>query len=752
MDHIEVTGDKNLRTQVFPLGVAPEVGPGLSADSFTVTEIARILRKQKYLILAAVLLFLGLAIVYILMKTPIYESVGTIEIDPRRSNSFGLGDLLSSNFSGREAEAHLKTEVQILESNTVALNVLKSLDPKQAEQLTRGAISAAEIRDIDSVPPRRLAGFLGAFRANLKVEIIPDTRIINVRFRDPDPQLAATVANRVLEAYMERNLSSRYMSAKSVSEWLSKQMDDIKNGANRAEAALSEFQKKNNLLGTDESNNIVTEKLKLLNEQLTQAEADRIVKEARYRVATSGDPELIGSIMASTSLQVLRTQHAGLRTQFAELSTKFGPGYPKVRDLQGQLAKVEELINTEVGNIKKRMEDEYKASLNTENALRSQFERQKERAFELGSNAGQYSTLKHEVESNRSLYDLLQMKLKEAGITAGLSSVDVSLVDKAMIPPVPASPRKPMAIGFSLLIGLTVGIALAFLRESLDTTVQSIEDVEFCAQSPVLAVVPLYRSTLGLNGNGARKALSLPQAGARKEAPAFITLARPNSAEAESYRSLRSSILFSSLDRPVKTLMFTSPYPGDGKSTTAANFAIALAQRGQRVLIVDADLRRPSLHGRFAVPQAPGLSSLLLGNSNPEQAFLNPISVLPNLFMLPAGVLPPSSAETLGSRRMKELLTMWEGQYDFVLLDTSPVLSVSDVPALARSVHSVVLVVRSGQTPKGALRRASYILSRAQAHIMGIVFNAVGRGSDYAYSYGYGYYGKGGEDEDEISS
>jgi capsular exopolysaccharide synthesis family protein len=697
---------------------------GSRPDAVTLQEIVRVLRKRVVLIVVCILLSGICSFVYLSMVTPLYESVGSIEIDPNRSSMLGLADMLKMD---DDTTTTLKTEVEVLRSNAVAIEVLRNLDSGQLRELSHAEIKSEMLNHHEeSMDPKIRASFLRSFEASIMIEVVPETRIIKVRFRHHDAKLCAIIVNKLLEAYMQRNLSSRYTSAKMVSDWLGKQMDDIRATSEGAQGKLADFQQRNGLVGVDESDNIVTEKLKILNEQLTEAEADRIVKEVRYHVATSGNPDLISNVVATTELTVLRTQQAGLQGQIAETSSKFGMNYPKLRDLQIQLVQVNALVATQIAAITERLEEDFHTAQALERSMRAQFETQKQETLKLTRAAGEYYTLKHDVESSQGLYDLLQIKLKEAGITAGLSSVDELVLDEAAAPAWPAWPKKSQTALLSVLMGLVGGIVLAFVVESLDQTLYTIEDVESFSAAPLIAIIPKFKSVLARS----RRKLS-----SEKGSDGCFSLMLPDSPEAEAFRSMCSSVLFSSLDAPLRSLLVTSPQPADGKSSIAANFAITMAQRRCRVLLVDADLRRPTLHHSFNVRQTPGLSSVLLGDSSEEEAVTSPLPEIPTLFFLPAGRLPPYSAETLGTQRMRELVKIWRCKYELVIFDSSPILSVAEVSLLASMVEAVVLVTRSGQTPKKALRHADSLLRQAKAKILGVVLNSVSPINGYYYSY-----------------
>lgn len=732
MSRLDDQGNTKLPIVISMASSLLDTGGGKS-DALTLMDIVRTIRKRMLLIGGCVMLAAVCSVLYVSLVTPLYESVGSIEIDPDRSSSLGLADLLSSNMSN-DTNTNLKTEVEVLRSSAVAMDMLQNLNSGQLQELSNGKITA-EMLDPheESMDPKVRSNFLKGFEGSLMIDVVPDTRIIKLRFRHHDAKLSAIVVNKLLEAYIQRNLSSRYASAKTVSDWLGKQMDDIRVASEHAQGRLADFQQQNGLVGADESDNIVTEKLKLLNEQLTDAEADRIVKEVRYQVARSGNPDLISNVEPTTSLTVLRMQQASLQGQIAEVSSKFGPNYPKLTDLQIQLAKLNGLVAMQVADITKRLEEEFHAAQATERGMRAQFDTQKQEAMKLSRAAGEYYVLKHDVESSQGLYDLLQVKLKESGITAGLSSVDDLVLDYAATPAWPAWPKKALTVMMSTLLGLVLGIVLAFLMESLDHKLYTVEDVEAGSSLPLISFIPKFRGM----STRARRALE----GEKDSLPGFIPL-RPDSLEAEAFRSMRSSVLFSSLDTPLRSLMVTSPEPGEGKSTITANFAVTMAQRGCRVLLVDADLRRPTLHQSFKAQQTPGLSSVLLGDCAEEDAIISPLAEVPTLSFLPAGLLPPSSVETLGAQKMRDLVEGWSRKYDLVLFDTSPILSVADVSSLARIVTAVILIARSGKTPEKVLQRAYLTLKQAQAKVLGVVLNAVGPTNDYSSYPLKTYYGK----------
>jgi capsular exopolysaccharide synthesis family protein len=368
--------------------------------------------------------------------------------------------------------------------------------------------------------------------------------------------------------------------------------------------------------------------------------------------------------------------------------------------------------------------------------LRQRLDAQKEQAFRLNEDVGQYAILRHEAELNRDLYDTLQMRLKEASVTAGLSATNISVVDRAQVPFIPIAPRKTMSMLLGLIGGFVGGLILAFVIESVDDRMQTSEEVESVSTLASLATIPHME-----DNPLRRKRAEIEDAATLAQIRQLTALHSPKSLAGEAYRGLRSSLLLSSIDKPPRVIVITSAFPGEGKTTTAVNCALALAQRGERVLLVDADLRRGTLHQVFRISDRSfGLSTVLSRNDERMKAPA-PLPELPMFHVLPTGMRPPNPAEMLSSQRMEEQLHQWTREYDRVVLDTAPVLAVSDSQALAVMGDTVVLVVRAGVTRKRAILRARDLLWRINANIAGVVVNDVDMRLENFYTYRYGMYG-----------
>ncbi len=409
-------------------------------------------------------------------------------------------------------------------------------------------------------------------------------------------------------------------------------------------------------------------------------------------------------------------------------------------ELENQLKQTQASIRAEIDRNVERARIDYQTALSREKMLESALNNQKREENQLSEHSIEYSQLKHDADSNRTLYDSLNQKLKEASVTSGLRQSNVRLIDSARIPVTPSSPSIRRNLLLGLFLGLFGGIGVALLLETLDNTVRSPEQVEQIAALPALGTIPLNLEPLNTKREG--QAITLHSQANSRSQMSFISHARPKSKVAESYRALRTSILLSSIGHAPQLLMLTSALPQEGKTTTSINTAIVLAQKGGRVLLVDADMRRPAVHHLFGLKSRLGLSTILSGSSHFHESVLKAPQI-PHLDILTSGPQPPNPAELLGSQTMRDFIAQWRREYDFIVIDTPPVLSVTDAVLLSADMDSVILVVRSGKTTKEALRRARDLFDQVNVRVMGAVINAVDlRSPDahyYGYSYSYGY-------------
>jgi succinoglycan biosynthesis transport protein ExoP len=741
-----------------PQGPQQAVGGGTApvADHSVITpaDFRKILIKRKWVILTGLAIGIAYAIFYLVTTVPQYEAISRLHIDLSRSTNIGIEDLIEQKLGGGEDSSEkLQTEIRIMQSESVVMEVINRLDLYHKRPFS----DLFKERPYDgTLSPVQRFKLIGAFQNATKVMVLPNTEIVEVHFQNSDPVVAADIANKIVDAYLDRDLKSRFEGTTRVSNWLTKQLTTVKKQVEDSQKSLTDYQRENNLLQLDtQGGNLLTDSLRTVNQQLAEAEADRIVKEARYKMAQTRNPDLLISVAPGTVLGSLRSQQADLMVQAAQLKSKFGPDYPKVRELDKQLNSVQADIDAEINNLTKRFEEEYNAAVKTEALLQDRLNTTKQEAFKENDSAAQFEILKHGAESASELYDGLQMKLKEAGVTAGLNSNTVDIIDRASIPPYPILPKKGSALIFGFLGGLIGGVALAFLFESLDDTIRTSDDAEAISQLPTLAVIPHF-VVAARKGAPTTPSAKAEQQRLLKVSPDLVSYVDPQSIAAEGFRTFRSSILLSAVDHEPKLLLITSSFAAEGKSTCAANLAISFAQRSARVLLVDTDLRRGTLHMKFRLSNRAGLSTLLSRESGAE-AYEHPLPELPNLTVLSRGPIAPNPGEMLASRAMEELLTQWRSEYEHIILDSSPILAVADTLSLTPQVDAAFILVRSGVTRKRALIRVREQLRRASGRVLGTVINDVDLRMEnyYTYSkrYDYGYksnYGAGyGVTDDE---
>ena len=721
-----------------------------------VREYWRTLLKHKWAALSTLVVIFSVITIATLRTTPIYESVGTIAITKPDSAMVNFKD--SAPDWDYYDPTEMDTEVRILKSDLLSLQVLRELglDKGPANAPSADGNDLNLTGDADNIDSPRTSGLISSFKSGLTVTMVPNTRIIEVRYRSPDKELAARAVNTLISTYEEQNFKTRYESTMEASDWLSKQLADLQMKVETSTEKLVQYQKQHEILGTDDKQNIITSKLTELNKELTEAESVRMEKQSVYELTQSGDANAASAAAMGASsnsnaessiLEKLQGQQADLRIQAAQLSTQFGPSYPKVQQLDTQLKEVAAQIQLQSKKVLDGVRDDYMAALRREKMLSAALDKQKQQANALNESSIEYNLLNRDVESNRTLYEGLLQKLKEAGVTAGLRSTNIRKVDQARIPTHPSSPNIPRNLTFALALGLSSGLGLAFLLEALDNTVRTPEQAQAISGLPSLGMIPLgSRQTANLLDPAKRLALA-----ASKEVVELVSQSRPQSQMAESYRALRTSLLLTSSGAPPKTILVTSALPQEGKSTTSINCAIVLAQKESRVLLIDADLRRPSIHKTLGLGPKIGLSDVLTGNATLQQAIVRSPGV-PSLFILAAGTPPPNPAELLASSHMRDVLLALREQYDHIVIDTPPTLSVTDAVVMSTSADAVVLVIRSGQTTKQALRRSRELLGRVNARVSGVLLNAVDlRSPDYYYYYEYqGKYGKRYYQEDSI--
>jgi len=751
-------------------------------DGLELREIIRILRRRQIVIVTAFLLGFILAALSVFFAKNEYSSTATIEVNQESSGALGLADL--SGIAGGlgdqdQMNMDLLTQQTVIMNDNTALSVIEGLkldvNPPFAMPVVRLSREQSLERErglpLDQAPHQR-ERLLKVFKSGLRVSLIKGTRLLTVTYTDTDPNRATAIANAVVDAYMNESTQARFQASSKTSFWLTGQLAALKQKVEESQSRVAAFEREPGLTGMmataiereghagrsslpATSENVPLERLLELNRDLTNAEVARIAREAIYKMTESQDPEVVAgigsgslaSILGPDSslapgstdlvlLQQLRQRLAQVKVQLAISGTKYGSKSPVMLQLQTERSSIDAQIRAELERIRSRTKDELDLAILAENGLRQQIGEQEKVVDRVTEKADQLLLLQEEAQSNREIYQDLYSKLEEASVTAGIKASNITLVDPARTPAQPSYPKKKTTIAIGALIGLFCGIVTAFSWDYFDDSIDMPERIEQITSIPVIGAIPDFhrkQSTAGKYGFASRTKNP-------SETKSSVWLLRePRSQIAEAYRALRTALLLSRAAQPPRVILFMSGSPEEGKSTTCLNAAAAFALQGDRVLYLDADLRRAEAHKFFSCTNEIGLSNCLAsGLAFPEALKSHP--GMHSLFLLPAGPLPPNPSELLGSKRFAELLKELRVHFDYICIDSPPVLLVTDTRLISPLVDGYVLILRFNRTSERLLERCLSLMRTAKSTALGIVMNAVDiRVAGYS---GNGYDGK----------
>ena len=725
----------------------------------------RIFQKRRWTILSILLVTFASVLIVTIKEKPVYRANALLEIEKENPNIPTVQELFQLE---DVSDNYLETQYKVLQSDTLArrvieelrLNQVKEFNPPKGEWFWQNA-HAAGLTEGLVVDPETEQAILVRFNDRLSVEPVRRSRLVQVSFESQDPQVAAKALNALASNYIQENLESRWQTAQKASEWLSQQLQSFKAKLEKSEDDLQQYAQKNGLLFLEtekgDTENIVDERLRQLQDELTRAQADRYAKESLERLAETGDYSSLPGVVNNKLMQDLTERLADLEKEEAALTSTFTSDYPKVKQLQSQIDDVQKVLNQERKRAAQGIVDDYTAAVRREALVREAFEQQQQQANRVAARAVQYNILKREVDTNKQLYEGLLQRLKEAGVSAGVNASNIRIVDAAVPPTKPVSPRPILNLGLALLLGLGCGIGVAFLQEHLDDTLKNSDDIERLLHVPSLALIP-SRDSLNHTSAGVYEAVERRPAlsnGNGNHAPLIKTSGNAwiridgngtqHSAFSEAFCGLRTSVLLSAAGRPPRSLTFVSAEPGEGKTTIASNLAISLAQLGKRVLLIDGDMRRPCVHKLFDIEDhSDGLVTCLTGEQEWRQ-LVRPTGMA-DLSCLVCGPVPPNPSELLSSDRMQMLIREAMVEYEFVLVDAPPLLNVADGRILATIVEGAILVVKAGFTPRELAQQAQLHIRDVGAHLIGVVLNDVDVRLNGYYK---GYYKYGGYGEND---
>jgi capsular exopolysaccharide synthesis family protein len=640
---------------------------------------------------------------------PMYRATAKVLIQDERSTA--VGTLNSSDpVYWQDPEPYYNTQYRILESRALALRVVRQLQGGGAPQLPQAALDIESPQESDAID-----GLLGGIR----IEPIRGTRLVDVSFDATSAESAARAANGIAEQYVAYNLELRLASIQRMLTWLGEELERQRQKVTASEQSLTEYRSEPDTFSLDDRQNLVTARLTALNDALTRARTARLQKETLYnqvRAAVEGpDPaNALPSAARTVTMQEIRARLSALLADKAQLSGRYGPMHPEIAKLDAAIDNARRELHAESLKAVDQLKAEYVAAQSEERSLSRSLDEQKTAALNLDRKSGSYSVLKRQAESDRKVYEQLLQQEKELRVVSNSRANNVQLMDRAKAPSAPFTPNSRRDWLTALLFGMVVAIAVTLGVETLDDTVKTPDEVPRRFGLTLLGLVPAVDS--------------------RRVPLLTATTPQPFS---EAFRALRTALVFTGGAESMRTVVVTSSKPLEGKTTTACNLASALALGGARVLLVDADLRRPSLHAAMNVPNDAGLSHVLAGLTDVAVA-IRPTEQ-PNLSVITAGAPPPNPSELLASNSMKTLLARLDA-FDWVIIDTPPVLPVTDAVVLAQAVSGVVFVIGAESTRRPEVERALELLRGSGRRIFGAVLNRVDlmRNKYYYLRYGYG--------------
>jgi succinoglycan biosynthesis transport protein ExoP len=750
---------------------------------FTIHGLLLTLKRRRRIIGWVVAICLLLGVTASIFTKPRYRATGEIEMQKSTTDGLGLenpANRADDSSDPVDGNINLQTQAQILESQSLALKVIKDLDLEKSEDFKptfnpigwvlglftpSGAPDSAHAALEDA--PHRRDRVVKLFEKHLKIAAVPGTRLIDIQYTSYNPQTAAAVVNALAKSLVDYTLQSRHIATSQVSDWLSSQLDDVKKQAATLQGKVERLQRDSGIYslgisdaaGKEIAYSSTLDRLQQATANLSTATSNRILKGALYRTVQNGDPELIsglaGSSLAANSpavnnsfvlLQNLRTQQATLATQVAGDISKYGTENPKLQDDKASLDSINSQIKAEVSRIGQRAANDYKAAQVIEENMNNVYEREHHAADRTNDKAIELLIARQEATDARTLYQLLYSRLKSAGVINGLRSSNISVVDPGRVPSKPL-PDVLIIMALSLFLGCFAGAACAIYADATNDRVDGMETIENALQTNILAILPTIETPKGQR--------RLASGGSEREASRLALLDGPNTAYGEALRGLRTSLLLSGRgSKTPKVILITSAAEREGKSTLSLNLAAVLALNGSRVLLIDGDLRRAGLSsymgftrrsGELGEQPPSGLSEAL--TSLIEPAVITPFPELPRLSAITAGATTAYPAELLGSERMASLVRDSAQRYDYVLIDSPPVLAVTDALILGRLADTTLLVAHHGRSTQRSLERAYRKLHDVEGRNVGIVVNGVHRGSDtFSEFYGYSgttYYTKG---------
>ena len=704
-------------------------------EELSLSNYIDILLRRKWITIFSFVFSVVTVLLVSLMITPKYRAEITIEISPERPKITSFQEVIE--LDAPQAE-YYETQYKLIKSRSLAKEVAAKLDlpnnPEFAEadddktgffhilsQLAGIYSSPKESGTVESKVEERTKKqkMIDKFIDRINIEPDRKSRLAEVSFLSRDPEFAAKAANMLGDHYIEWRLNRKLDATKSARKFLEKQLAQVKAHLEKAEVNLNQFSKNSDIISMDENYNLIYLQLSKLNLALSEVENERLAKQAYYEVVESGNYEFLPQIMNDPSIQLLGQEYTKAKSEYDNLAVIYGPNYPDLKQLGAKVSRIQSDTQKRVDGLAQSIKQDYLSTQRKENIIRQRNEEQKNRASELNDKAIQYKILAREVDTNKSIYVTLLQRLKETEVTSAIRTSNIQVVDYAVVPFKPHSPNIFLNLILAAFVGLLGGVGLSFVTEHFDNTIKDEEDFKNHFSIPILGVVPLiaHDETIYI------------------EKTVHVN---PLSVLSESFRVIRTSVLFSSPDSQPKSILVTSSQPLEGKTTCSSNLAISFAQSNMKVVLINADMRRPRMDEIYEDQSGNGngLSTYLIGKHDLAETIRN--TEVPDLYFIPSGPIPPNPAELLGSERMKELIQSLSEEFDIVLMDAPPVLGFADSLLISRLVDGVLMITSQGITRRESLRTSLDDIRRIHGKILGAIINRLQSHTDkYRYNYYY---------------
>lgn len=717
-----------------PGGRRPSAGYGPKDDVIGGQEVhlldyVKVLYKRRWTAITAFTLVVGSVTVYTFTATPIFEAKARLLIEAEEKNVVNFKQVVEEDQTkadyyqtqynilqsralarrtldqlklwetqpfGGEAEKKFSLKNAILGAPAAVVGLFKSDDKTDKNQIPGADETAAQSRAID------------AFLANLTISPIRNSRLVDVKYRLPDPALATSIVNTLSKNYIEQNLEYKFMASKEANDWLGARLAEERKNVEAAEAKLQQYREQNDAISLTDRENITVQKLADLNAALTRAKTERIQKEAMYQQlqAAQADPaklDTFPAILTNVFIQQQKGELADLQRQHAQLSEKYGDKHPDIIRLKSAIQLSQTKLTGEIAKVVQSVRSEFQAAVAQENSLTSALNQQKNEALSMNRKAIDYGVLERDVESSKQLYNNLLQRAKETGVAGELKTSNIRVVDVAEKPRKAISPQTATNELLALFGGTLLALGFVFFFEYMDNRIKTPDEIRVHLGLPHLGLLPSIASSTNA------------------EYPILTGGVPANFSEA--FRAVRTNVLFSTAAEGARSIVVTSTGPGEGKSTVTSNLAVSLAQAGQRVLLIDADMRKPKAHDIFRVPQEPGLSNVLVGTCKASDGVRK--TSVHGLWVLTAGRIPPNPAELLGSQRFRDFMSSLRSHFDWIIVDTPPVMAVTDAAVVANRATGVVFVIGAEMTSRHTAKRALDQLEQANARFVGAVLNRV---------------------------